>query len=151
MIDNISLFTLYVTDQDDAKKWYIDKLGFVEKSDVRMGEGFRWVTIGHPAQPELDITLVVPGPPLDQTMIDAVRRALASGSMGGFGLRTSDCHKAYAELSKKGVEFVQPPADRPYGIEALMRDNSGNWLVLVEPREFAPEAAADFVGDHPAR
>jgi predicted enzyme related to lactoylglutathione lyase len=139
MIDNISLFTLYVTDQDDAKKFYIDTLGFVEKSDVRMGEGFRWVTVGHPAQPELEVTLMVPGPPLDDGMAEAVRRALANGSMGGFGLRTSDCHQTYKELSDKGVEFVQPPSDRPYGVEAVMRDNSGNWLVLVEPREFKPE------------
>jgi hypothetical protein len=72
-------------------------------------------------------------------MAEAVRRALANGSMGGFGLCTSDCHKTYKELSDKGVEFVQPPSDRPYGVEAVMRDNSGNWLVLVEPREFKPE------------
>jgi len=42
-------------------------------------------------------------------------------------------------LSAKGVEFVQPPSDRPYGIEAVMRDNSGNWLVLVEPRAYTGE------------
>ncbi|MEN3318758.1 MAG: hypothetical protein V7643_2159 [Mycobacterium sp.] len=42
-------------------------------------------------------------------------------------------------LSAKGVTFLQEPSDRPYGVEAVMRDNTGNWLVLVEPREFAPE------------
>ena len=57
--------------------------------------------------------------------------------MGGFGLNTPDCQKAYEELSAKGVDFVQPPAERPYGVEAVMRDNSGNWLVLVEPREYS--------------
>jgi hypothetical protein len=61
--------------------------------------------------------------------------------MGSFGLRTSDCHKDDEDLVAKGVEFVQPPADRPYGIEAVMRDNSGNWLVLVEPREVTGEGA----------
>ena len=59
--------------------------------------------------------------------------------MGGFGLATTDCHKTYEELSAKGVEFIQEPAERPYGIEAVMRDNSGNWLVLVEHRDFSPE------------
>jgi catechol 2,3-dioxygenase-like lactoylglutathione lyase family enzyme len=139
MITNISLFTLYVTDQDEAKKFYTDVLGFVERTDVRMGEGFRWVTIGHPDQPELEVTLMIPGPPLDEDMADAVRRALAKGTMGGFGLRTADCRKAHEELSARGVEFVQPPSDRPYGVEAVMRDNSGNWLVLVEPRPFTAE------------
>ena len=139
MIDNISLFTMYVTDQEAAKRFYIDVLGFEARADVTMGEGFRWVTVGHPSQPELDITLMIPGPPLDDEMAGAVRRALAGGSMGGFGLKTDDCRKTFEELSAKGVEFVQPPSDRPYGVEAVLRDNSGNWLVLVEPREFSPD------------
>ena len=37
------------------------------------------------------------------------------------------------------MDFVQPPTERPYGIEVVMRDNSGNWLVLVEPKAFTPE------------
>jgi len=139
MITNISLTTLWVTDQDAAKAFYIDKLGFVENIDVTMGEGFRWVTIVQPDHPELEVTLMVPGPPLDDQLAEAVRRSLASGTMGGFGLATDDCHQAYADLSAQGVEFTQPPADRPYGVEAVMRDNSGNWLVLVEQKDFRPE------------
>jgi catechol 2,3-dioxygenase-like lactoylglutathione lyase family enzyme len=139
MITNDSLCTLYVRDQDAAKAFYVETLGFVERADVRMGDGLRWVTVGHPSQPELEITLMVPGPPLDEEMADAVRRALDKGTMGGLGLRTDDCHKTYEELSAKGVEFVQPPSDRPYGVEAILRDNSGNWLVLVEDREYSPE------------
>ncbi len=139
MITNVSLVTLYVTDQDEAKKFYIDKLGFVERTDVTLGDGFRWVTVGHPSQPELDLTLMVPGPPLDEDMADAVRRALAKGSMGGVGLQTDDCQKTYEELTAKGVDFVQTPAERPYGVEAILRDNSGNWCVLVEPREYTGE------------
>ncbi|MDQ3896642.1 MAG: VOC family protein [Actinomycetota bacterium] len=139
MITNISLVTLYVTDQDEAKTFYTEVLGFEGRTDVRMGDGFRWVTVGHPSQPELEVTLMVPGPPLDEQMAAAVRRALADGTMGGFGLRSDDCRKAYEELSAKGVEFVQEPSDRPYGVEAVMRDNSGNWLVLIEPREYSGE------------
>ena len=139
MITNVSLVTLYVSDQDEAKRFYTEILGFEERADVRMGDGFRWVIVGHPSQPELQITLMLPGPPLDDDMAGAVRRALAKGSMGGVGLRTDDCRKDYDTLSAKGVEFVQAPSDRPYGIEAVMRDNSGNWLVLVEPKEYSGE------------
>ncbi|MGZ9886876.1 VOC family protein [Rhodococcus ruber] len=138
MIANISLVTLYVTDQDAAKKFYLDTLGFVETADVAMGEGFRWVTVAHPDHPELEVTLMVPGPPLNPEMAGAVRRTLADGTMGGFGLRTTDCRAAYEELTARGVEFTQPPSERPYGVEAVFRDNSGNWLVLVEPREYTP-------------
>ena len=58
---------------------------------------------------------------------------------GGKVLGLDDCHATYAELAARGVEFTQEPADRPYGIEAVMRDNSGNWLVLVEPKEWSPD------------
>ena len=106
-----------------------------------MGEGYRWVTIGHPSQPELEVTLMLPGPPLSPEAADFVRGQLESGQMGGLGLRVDDCHKTYEELSSNGVTFVQEPSDRPYGVEAVMRDNSGNWLVLVEPKAFT---AGDF-------
>lgn len=139
MITNVSLLTLYVTDQDAARDFYTQNLGFEAKTDVTMGDGFRWVTIGHPSQPELEITLMVPGPPLDPDMAEAVQRALAKGSMGGFGLTTDNCQKDYDDLTAKGVEFTQPPSKRPYGVEAVMRDNSGNWLVLVEPSEYTGE------------
>jgi predicted enzyme related to lactoylglutathione lyase len=76
-------------------------------------------------------------------MAGAVRRSLAKGSMGGFGVATDDCRKTYEELTAKGVDFVREPADRPYGVEAVMRDNSGNWLVLVEPRAFTGEDFPD--------
>jgi catechol 2,3-dioxygenase-like lactoylglutathione lyase family enzyme len=141
MITNVSLVTLYVTDQDEAKKFYTDVLGFVECTDQQMGDGFRWVTVAHPDHPELEVTLMLPGPPLDDGVAEAVRRALANGTMGGFGLSTSDCHRDYEDLCARGVEFTQPPSDRPYGVEAVMRDNSGNWLVLIEPRETAAAEA----------
>lgn len=137
MITNISLVTLYVQDQDAAKRFYVDVLGFREHTDAQLGDGFRWVTVTHPDHPELEVTLMKPGPPLDAEMAETIRRTLANGSMGGFGLATDDCRRTYEELTAKGVEFVQPPADRPYGVEAVMRDNSGNWLVLVENKELA--------------
>ena len=136
MITNISIASVFVKDVDESKKFYTEVLGFEEHTDVAMGDGFRWVTVAHPDHPELEVTLMLPGPPLDEGVAEAVRRALANGTMGGFGLCTTDCHKTYEDLTAKGVEFVQTPADRPYGIEAVMRDNSGNWLVLVEPKEF---------------
>ena len=58
--------------------------------------------------------------------------------MNSAGVHVDDCRATYEELKAKGVQFLQEPAERPYGVEALMRDNSGNWLVLVEPREFDP-------------
>lgn len=141
MITNVSLVTVYCLDQDQARDFYVDVLGFIPRTDITMGEGFRWVTVAHPNQPELELTLMTPGPPLSEEAAAFVRSQLEQGSMGGVGLAVDDCRKTFEELSAKGVVFLQEPADRPYGVEAVLRDVSGNWLVLVEPREFSP---ADF-------
>mgnify|MGYP001817680684 CR=1 FL=1 len=132
MITNVSLTTVWVDDQDAAKAFYIDKLGFVEATDVTMGDGYRWVTVAHPDHPELELTLMRPGPPLDEEDAAAIQRMLDKGSLGAVGLQTDDCRKTFEELSAKGVEFTQEPSERPYGVEAILRDNTGNWLVLVE-------------------
>jgi catechol 2,3-dioxygenase-like lactoylglutathione lyase family enzyme len=139
MITNISLVTVWCLDQDEARDFYVDKLGFEARTDIKVGDGFRWVAIGHPSQPDIDVTLMVPGPPLGAEAADFIRRQLEKGEMGGLGLRTDDCRKTYQELSAKGVTFIQEPADRPYGVEAIMRDSSGNWLVINEPKDFTPE------------
>jgi catechol 2,3-dioxygenase-like lactoylglutathione lyase family enzyme len=139
MITNVSLVTVYCLDQDKARDFYCDVLGFEPGTDVTMGEGFRWLTVKHPSQPELEVTLMVPGPPLGEDAAAFMRRQLEKGEMGGLGLRVDDCRKTYDELVAKGVTFLQEPSDRPYGVEAVMRDNTGNWLVLVEPKEFSPE------------
>jgi catechol 2,3-dioxygenase-like lactoylglutathione lyase family enzyme len=139
MITNISLVTVYCLDQDAARDFYVDVLGFTPRTDITMGEGFRWVTVGHPSQPELEVTLMTPGPPLDEEAAAFVRRSLEKGSMSSLGLSVDDCRKTFEELQAKGVEFLQEPSERPYGVEAVLRDNSGNWLVLVEPRAFTPE------------
>jgi len=139
MIQNISLVTVYCLDQDKARDFYVEHLGFAARADVTLGEGYRWVTIAHPNQPELEVTLMVPGPPLSPAAADFIRGQLEAGQMGGLGLRVDDCKQTYAELSAKGITFLQEPADRPYGVEAVMRDNTGNWLVLVEPKAFTPD------------
>jgi len=141
MITNVSLVTVYCLDQDKTRDFYCEHLGFEPANDVRMGEDFRWVTVKQPSQPELEVTLMLPGPPLSPEAAKFVRGQLEAGQMGGLGLTVDDCRKTYEELSAKGVDFVQEPSDRPYGVEAVMRDNAGNWLVLVEPKAFSP---ADF-------
>ena len=63
MITNISLVPVYCLDQDTARDFYVHTLGFEPVTDITMGEGYRWVTVRHPSQPELQATLMTPGPP----------------------------------------------------------------------------------------
>ena len=145
MITNVSLATVWVNDHDESKAFYIDKLGFAEATDVTMGDGYRWVTVAHPDHPELELTLMKPGPPLDDEDAAAIQRMLDKGSLSAVGLQTDDCHGTFETLKARDVEFIQEPADRPYGVEAILRDNSGNWLVLVERREHeAPNNGEEF-------
>lgn len=138
MITNISLFTVWVRDQDEACAFYVDKLGFEVATDLTMGDGYRWLTVRHPEQPELELTLMRPGPPLDPADGEYIAGMLDKGGFPGVGLSTDDCHATIAELKAKGVDIVQEPSDRPYGIEAIIRDNSGNWMVMVERKEYTP-------------
>jgi catechol 2,3-dioxygenase-like lactoylglutathione lyase family enzyme len=142
MITNISIASVFVKDVDASKAFYIDVLGFAEHSDITLADGsYRWCTVMHPNQPELQVHLTVPGPPYSPEMVAAINRALDEGGMHGLGVNVDDCRKTYDDLRAKGVEFIQAPEERPYGVEAVARDNSGNWMVLVESREFS---SADF-------
>ena len=139
MISNISIVSVFVKDQDASKRFYVDVLGFEEKDDITLGD-YRWCTVVHPSQPELQVNLSVPGPPHSPEMVEAVKRAMDGGGMAGLGLTVDDCRATVADLKSKGVEFVQDPEERPYGVEAVCRDNSGNWMVLVEQRPYDPTA-----------
>jgi catechol 2,3-dioxygenase-like lactoylglutathione lyase family enzyme len=143
MIKNISLVTVYCLDQDATREFYVRNLGFETRVDATMGE-FRWVTIAQPSQPELEVTLMVPGPPLSAEAAGFVRGQLEAGQMGGLGLEVDDCRKTAAALREAGVTFVQEPADRPYGVEAVIRDNTGNWLTLVERKPFTQHDLRNF-------
>jgi catechol 2,3-dioxygenase-like lactoylglutathione lyase family enzyme len=137
MIQKISHTSIYVIDQDAAKDFYVNKLGFELRMDQKADNGFRWLTVGPKAQPDLSLILMkVDGPNIPSDVAPVLKRFLEEGKMGGFVLHTADCRKTYEELSAKGVEFLKPPEDRFYGVEALMKDNSGNWFSVTQPKGF---------------
>lgn len=135
MIQRISHGSVFVLDQDSAKAFYTEKLGFEVRNDVKM-EGFRWLTVGPKGQPNFELILMAltPSPMMDEETCATIRRLVQKGALGAGVLATADCHKTYEELKARGVEFLQPPSERPYGIEALLKDDSGNWFSMTEPR-----------------
>lgn len=141
MIRGISHVNVFVLDQDRAKDFYVDKLGFDVRTDVSM-DGFRWLTVGPPGQPDINILLAKPAPPMfSEEDAQALRALIAKGAMAGGVIDTDDCRATYEDLKRKGVEFLQEPADRPYGVEALFRDDSGNWFSLTQA--YARQVATD--------
>lgn len=134
MIRKMNHVTVFVLDQDRAKRFYTETLGFEVRNDSVL-DGFRWLTVGPAEQPDLAILLAHPAPPMFSDEDAAtVRGLVAKGSLGGGVFETDDCRRTFEELSAKGVTFLQEPADRPYGVEALFRDDSGNWFSLTQSK-----------------
>jgi catechol 2,3-dioxygenase-like lactoylglutathione lyase family enzyme len=136
MIDMISHVGVWVHDQDDAKAFYTEKLGFEVREDVTLDEmgGYRWLTVGPPGQPDVNVILSRPGPPAVHE--ETARELLALVSRGSLGpgiFRTADCRATCKELEGRGVELAQQPDERFYGIDATVRDPSGNVWRIVQP------------------
>ena len=132
----VSSAQLWVHNQDEALAFYRDKVGLQVRSDVTVPElgNFRWLTVGPAGQDDIDIALMaIPGPPvMDKETADEVRNLMAKGFAGTIFLTTDDCQASYDELSGRGVEFVEKPEQRPYGIDAGFRDPSGNNIRLTQ-------------------
>ncbi len=133
MISKLSHITLYVTSQEKAYDVYVNKLGCRVQTDMTMDNGFRWLTVSPPEQPDLEIVLAEPNEPMfGAEQAKQMRSLLEANAMGGGVWATANCQQSYAELQAKGMEFLKPPTKEFYGIEALFRDGCGNWFSLTE-------------------
>ena len=137
MIRRMSHATIFVNNQDEALAFYRDTLGFQVHTDAMVGADFRWLTVNAPEQPDFEIILMEPkaGMLMDEPTAGQLRAIMAKGVLGAGVFDTDDCRGTYEELKSKGVQFVSEPAERPYGIEAVFKDNSGNWFSLTQPSE----------------
>ena len=132
MLKRLATTTIYVKNQNEALRFFTEKLGFEIRADVT-NYGYRWVSVGLKDQPSLDIGLtpLQAGGRFTEEDVKFLTHLVESGKMGTGVWKTDDCQAVYEKLTAKGVEFVMPPTDRPYGvIEAVFKDNSGNWFVL---------------------
>jgi predicted enzyme related to lactoylglutathione lyase len=132
---------VWVHDQDEALAFYTEKLGWEVRADVTLPEmgDFRWLTVGPAAQPDFSVVLMaVPGPPVfEPETTEQVRSLMAKGAAGTIFLTTDDCQASYEELKARGVEFVDTPEERPYGIDAGFHDPSGNSFRLTQVNQQA--------------
>ncbi len=132
---------LWVEDQDEALAFYTQKVGMEVKADMTVPElgNFRWLSVGPPGQSEVSIVLMaIPGPPVfEAETVAQIKALMAKGVAATVFLTTDDCQASFEELKSRGVEFVEEPEDRPYGIDAGFRDPSGNHIRLTQVREMA--------------
>ena len=138
---SIATTQVWVNDQDEALEFYTEKLGMRVRADITLPElgDFRWLTVSPAGQEDIAIVLMaVPGPPVfDEDTATAIRELTAKGAAGSVFLVTDDVYADYEALKSRGVEFVDPPEERPYGIDCGFRDPSGNSLRLTQVMEFS--------------
>ena len=137
MIQKMSHATIYVFDQEEAKEFYVGKLGFEVKADNTFPNGFRWLTVMPKGQSEVEIALVKVGTSANkvaQEDIDAMTELVKKGLFSSGAFHTADCRKTYEELKAKGVEFTSEPTDHFYGVLAVFKDPFGNVFSMTQPK-----------------
>jgi catechol 2,3-dioxygenase-like lactoylglutathione lyase family enzyme len=135
MIQRMSHAAIFVLDQDVAYDFYVGKLGLEVRTDATMDNGFRWLTVGPKGQKDLEIILMKVGADhKDPEAAEMLRTLIGKGALGAGVFDTADCRQTYEELKEKGVEFLSPPEDRFYGVEAIFKDPFGNWFSLGQPK-----------------
>lgn len=130
----LGVIGLYVHDQDVAKAFYVDQLGFVVHTDTG-NAAYRWLTVHPPGHPEVQLGLFTPGAPVhDEGTAQALAECVAKGAMAPLVLHVDDCRSTYARFEAAGVEMTQEPVARFGNIDAGFRDPSGNAWKIIQLR-----------------
>jgi catechol 2,3-dioxygenase-like lactoylglutathione lyase family enzyme len=146
MIQKMTHATVYVLDQDQAKDFYVDKLGFELKGDYTAPSGFRWLAVAPKGQTEVEVALVKVGTgggadkikagdaEAAKKDVDAMASLVKKGWFSAGVFLTADCRKTFEELKAKGVEFISEPKDEFFGVVAVFKDPFGNWFSMNQPK-----------------
>jgi catechol 2,3-dioxygenase-like lactoylglutathione lyase family enzyme len=118
-ITRFACITIAVRDQDEALRWFTEKLGFQKRVDTP-GPGIRFLTVSPPKQPDLQVILASWFPEHVGKNATAV-------------LHTDDCRATYQDLKDLGVVFSEAPQQKPFGLMAVFKDLYGNSYALLEP------------------
>ena len=122
MLKQVKFVGIPVRDQDAALKFWTEKMGLRVTTDQPMGPGRRWIELAIPGA-QTGIVLFTPDGHEDRI-----------GTFFNGSLACDDVEHTYRQLSERGVEFVQPPKDEPWGTSALFKDPEGNTFVLSSAR-----------------
>jgi catechol 2,3-dioxygenase-like lactoylglutathione lyase family enzyme len=120
----LTLFKVYVSDQEEARRFYVDQLGFEVAEDKLLGD-YRWLLVRAPDNEEVSLNL--------ETATTVEQKALVGRQAAGqplFSLSTDNCMRDYAELKRRGVKFEGEPKVMPYGTGVMMQDLYGNKIYL---------------------
>jgi catechol 2,3-dioxygenase-like lactoylglutathione lyase family enzyme len=141
----IPIIALRVLDQDRALAFYTETLGFTVTEDMDLG-AMRWLTVAPPGAPDQHVLLERVGPPIvDAETRETIDTLIAKGVGGTLFLEVDDCRALFDDLVAKGVEVIQEPMERFYGIDAAFRDDSGNHIRMTQRVDTGIEAPPSAV------
>ena len=141
MINRLNVASIYVLDKEEALDFYVNKLGLEKGTDIKQGP-FRWLTVRFPENPDVEIFLEEPGPPVhDEATAAQLRELITKGAMASLVLHTDDAMGLYETLKARGVtDFTQEPIEHGYGTDMGIRDPFGNGIRILQPKK-APHPA----------
>lgn len=123
-MNKVTTFKMYVSDQERAKRFYVEQLGFEVAEDKQLGD-YRWLLVRAPGNKELSLNLEIAQTDQEKALV---------GHQGAaqplFGISTDDCKRDYIELKRRGVKFEGEPVVMPYGTGVMMQDLYGNKIYL---------------------
>lgn len=118
-LQHISVASVYVSDQDKAIDFFVNKLGFDLVSDDQFGEGQRWVEVKTPeGQTSINIS-------------KASEFGMTLGNFAGLVFYSDDVKGTVADLRSKGVEITEEANEQMWGVQAQFKDPDGNTYVIV--------------------
>jgi lactoylglutathione lyase len=126
MLSAVDKVSLNVRDQDSAKRFWVDTMGFALVQDTPMGEdprSVRWIEV---RPPDGSVTVILYSPTFDESQL---------GSLNNILFTCGDIQRTYEELTARGVEFPDPPTKQFWGWWATFRDNEGNLYGLGQRDE----------------
>ena len=134
MFKEITHSRVFVNNQDEARDFYVDKLGLEVSADVDL-EVMRWLTVRVPGSSHNILLEQSDASFRDEGSAEQIKELMSKGDACMFILETDDCHATFDDLKTKDVEIIEEPAERFYGTDGAIRDPFGNHIRITEPKE----------------
>ena len=133
MAPKIKLTSVLVDDQEKAHKFYTEKLGFITKQDIPMGQA-RWLTVASPDAPgEVELLLEPNDNPALEGAAQAFQRAMFDNDIAATAFAVDDIQQEYETLKRRGVRFTMEPTQMGPVTVAVLDDTCGNLIQLFQP------------------
>jgi catechol 2,3-dioxygenase-like lactoylglutathione lyase family enzyme len=126
----IVVTSVLVDDQDKALRFYTEKLGFVKKTEIPMGE-FRWLTVVSPGEHNGTELVLEPD---QHPAAKPFKQALMDDGIPFTSFAVEDVHKEYERLRSAGVHFTQPPVEMGPVTTAVLDDTCGNLIQIAQKK-----------------